>query len=125
MHSDSWTSSNGAAYNVHSQEVDLFAWLFQDFLPVFAAGNFGTQLYDGTISAPATAKNCLAVGVDPLMHALHWQQPQQYEHGHDQKVAPHCSLSTCRALDKRRELTAIGDCGCQALVSHVAILCRR
>ena len=63
MHSDSWTSSNGAAYNVHSQEVDLFAWLFQDFLPVFAAGNFGTQLYDGTISAPATAKNCLAVGV--------------------------------------------------------------
>jgi len=63
VHSDSWTSSNGAAYNVHSQEVDLFAWLLQDFLPVFAAGNFGTQLYDGTISAPATAKNCLAVGV--------------------------------------------------------------
>ena len=62
MHSDSWTSSNGAAYNVHSQEVDEFAWLFQDFLPVFAAGNYGTQLYDGTICAPATAKNCLAVG---------------------------------------------------------------
>ena len=62
IHSDSWTSSDGAAYNVHSAEVDDFAWLFQDFLPVFAAGNYGTNLYDGTICAPATAKNCLAVG---------------------------------------------------------------
>jgi len=71
VHSDSWTSSNGAAYNVHSQEADLFAWLFQDFLPVFAAGNFGTQLYDGTISAPATAKNCLAVGESLLADTMH------------------------------------------------------
>ena len=70
IHSDSWTSSDGAAYNVHSQEVDDFAWLFQDFLPVFAAGNYGTDLYDGTICAPATAKNCLAVGDASLVPVL-------------------------------------------------------
>ena len=43
-------------------QVDLFSWLFQDFLPVFAVGNFGANLVDGTIASPSTAKNCIAVG---------------------------------------------------------------
>ena len=34
----------------------------QDFLPVFAAGNYGARLVDGTIASPSTAKNCMSVG---------------------------------------------------------------
>lgn len=62
VHSDSWTTS-ASVYDTNSQSVDLFAWLFQDFLPVFAAGNFGARLVDGTIASPSTAKNCISVGV--------------------------------------------------------------
>lgn len=43
---------------------DTCGWL-QDFLPVFAAGNFGSKLVDTTIASPSTAKNCMAVGTIP------------------------------------------------------------
>jgi len=61
VHSDSWTTS-ASVYDTNSQSVDLFSWLFQDFLPVFAAGNYGARLVDGTIASPSTAKNCISVG---------------------------------------------------------------
>ena len=51
-----------SVYDANAQAVDTFAYLFQDFLPVFAAGNSGAQLVDGTITSPAVAKNCMAVG---------------------------------------------------------------
>ena len=63
VHSDSWGTS---AYDAYAYDVDLFAWYYQNFLPVFAAGNFGYEEVDSTISSPAVAKNCLAVGASPL-----------------------------------------------------------
>lgn len=59
--SDSWGTSS-ATYDAYAYDVDLFAWYFQGFLPVYAAGNFGYEEIDSTISSPAVAKNCLAVG---------------------------------------------------------------
>lgn len=51
-------------YDVLSAEVDKFTWENQDFLPVFAAGNYGelSQKFLTTVTSPALAKNCLAVG---------------------------------------------------------------
>ena len=61
VNSDSWGTSS-ATYDAYAFDVDLFAWYFQDFLPLYAAGNFGYEEIDSTISSPAVAKNCLAVG---------------------------------------------------------------
>ena len=38
-----------------------------DFLPVFAAGNLGESELPSTLSSPAVAKNCVAVGADPAL----------------------------------------------------------
>lgn len=38
-----------------------------DFLPVFAAGNLGESELPSTLSSPAVAKNCVAVGTDPAL----------------------------------------------------------
>jgi hypothetical protein len=38
----------------------------QDFLPVFAAGNLGESELPSSLSSPAVAKNCLAVGAPRL-----------------------------------------------------------
>ena len=88
MHSDSWGSLTEGAYDSLAADIDIFTWnnkvsgLYhklvatsagrlsdqafqccdQDFLPVVAAGNFGTQEVDSTVSSPSTAKNCLSVG---------------------------------------------------------------
>ena len=43
-------------------EVDNFMWLYQDFLIVFAAGDYGALAAEGTVANPATCKNCLVVG---------------------------------------------------------------
>ena len=63
IHSDSWGSST-AEYDHLAQEVDKFAYDHPDFLPIFAAGNYG-QLsfrYLTTVTSPAVAKNCISVG---------------------------------------------------------------
>lgn len=63
IHSDSW-GSDSPVYDVLSMEVDKFTWEHKDFLPIFAAGNYGelSQKYLTTVTSPAVAKNCLAVG---------------------------------------------------------------
>ena len=43
-------------------EVDRFAWLKQDFLIIFAAGDNGVSAAEGTVASPATCKNCLVIG---------------------------------------------------------------
>ena len=55
VHSDSW-GGDGDVYDSLSQETDRFCWEHDDFLCVFAAGNYGS------IMNPANAKNCVAVG---------------------------------------------------------------
>ncbi len=88
IHSDSWGDSTFGLYSVYEEMVDTYVWGNQDFLPVFAAGNDGTDGYytsaitnyltqygivipdaiqDGiidsmSIGSPSYAKNALAVG---------------------------------------------------------------
>jgi hypothetical protein len=68
VHSDSWGSDVSGEYTDRSRETDEFAWDHPDHLTVFAAGNAGSDgdgngvIDPGTVGAPATAKNALAVG---------------------------------------------------------------
>lgn len=62
MHSDSWGTINAVAYDGLAAEFDEFCNENQDFVPVVAAGNFGFQEVDSTVTSPAVAKNCIAVG---------------------------------------------------------------
>ncbi len=61
VHSDSWGTAD-ATYDSLAADMDRFAWAYQDFLPVVAAGNFGYREQDSTLTSPAVAKNCVAVG---------------------------------------------------------------
>ncbi len=61
IHSDSW-GTGSSAYDALAYDVDLFAYVYQDFLPVFAAGNLGYEEVDSTVSSPSVSKNCLSVG---------------------------------------------------------------
>jgi Subtilase family/PA domain len=58
--SNSW-GSKGARYDSFSRETDRFTYDNQNFLPVYAAGNYGEDGYY-SISSPGVAKNSLAVG---------------------------------------------------------------
>ena len=58
--SNSWGARNGS-YIRESRDLDAFVWRVGDFLPVFAAGNFGRNGFQ-TVVAPSSAKNTLSVG---------------------------------------------------------------
>lgn len=60
IHSGSWGSSQAGAYTTQCVDMDKFVWEHPDFLPVFSAGNDGSN--GGTIGSPAAAKNVLTVG---------------------------------------------------------------
>ena len=68
IHNNSWGDEGAGEYTSWSEDVDEFCWDNKDFLIVFSAGNDGVDSnFDGVIdlysvSAPATAKNCIAVG---------------------------------------------------------------
>lgn len=59
--SDSW-GTDVLTYTLQSKQVDEWAWENQDFLPLLAAGNYGSRSVSRNIAAPANAKNCLTVG---------------------------------------------------------------
>ncbi|GIL86597.1 hypothetical protein Vretimale_11512 [Volvox reticuliferus] len=64
VHSDSW-GSELTAYDSMSVSLDRFTFNNQDFVSVFAAGNYGDKSSTsakGTVTSPAVAKNCIAVG---------------------------------------------------------------
>ncbi|GIL57145.1 hypothetical protein Vafri_12444 [Volvox africanus] len=64
VHSDSW-GSELTAYDSMSVSLDRFTFINQDFVSVFAAGNYGDKSSNsakGTVTSPAVAKNCIAVG---------------------------------------------------------------
>lgn len=75
VHCDSWGSVADGEYTVYSNEVDQFLWDHKDFSVVFAVGNEGRDLDrngivdTGTVYAPATAKNCIAVGATESQRA--------------------------------------------------------
>jgi serine protease AprX len=68
IHSNSWGTSAAGKYTQSSYEVDDFVWTHRDCIVIFAAGNDGADYdRDGrvdpqSLSAPATAKNCITVG---------------------------------------------------------------
>ncbi|MBE0433181.1 S8 family serine peptidase [candidate division WOR-3 bacterium] len=58
--SNSWGSSVAGQYTTEAMTVDLFTYLFPDFLVCFSNGNDGPG--GMTVGSPATAKNCVSVG---------------------------------------------------------------
>lgn len=78
VHSDSWGSPVRGRYTLYSQQVDEFISTHRDFTLVFPMGNDGrdgnndgvTDL--GMAYAPATAKNCIAVGATENVRSDGW-----------------------------------------------------
>mmetsp|Transcript_21214 Transcript_21214/g.42339 ORF Transcript_21214/g.42339 Transcript_21214/m.42339 type:complete len:930 (+) Transcript_21214:113-2902(+) len=64
LHSNSW-GSNTNSYTGDARQIDQYSWDNQDFLVLVAAGNSGgdgSSQFTGSLGAPATSKNCVAVG---------------------------------------------------------------
>lgn len=71
IHSNSWANEHPQDLGVYdhlARKVDEYTWSHQDMLLVFGSGNEGHDKDndgrpdDGTVTPPATAKNCLSVG---------------------------------------------------------------
>jgi subtilisin family serine protease len=56
-------------YDSDSQSVDRFLYDFDDNLVLFSAGNSGGTAFNGTITAPSTAKNALTVGASTNLNS--------------------------------------------------------
>ena len=77
VHSDSW-GNDVPLYDGLAREVDEFVWRHRDFLPIFAAGNFGGEVHaSSTVTSPSTCKNGMSVGrvvftqqIRPLLRSL-------------------------------------------------------
>ena len=70
LHSDSW-GNDVPVYDGLAREVDEFVWRHRDFLPIFAAGNFGAVVHaSSTVTSPSTCKNGISVGA-----SLGWSGP--------------------------------------------------
>jgi subtilisin family serine protease len=68
IHSNSWGGGDPGSYDDQCRALDQFVWDHKDFCVVVSSGNDGTDS-DGdgrinpmSVSAPATAKNCITVG---------------------------------------------------------------
>ncbi len=68
IHTNSWGGGDYGAYDEQSHDLDAFVWEHKDMVILFAAGNDGRdfnrdgKIDDQSITPPATAKNCIAVG---------------------------------------------------------------
>lgn len=68
VHNNSWGGGDFGAYDDYAEAVDRFMWEHKEFLILFAAGNDGSDgnrdgtVDNGSVTPPATAKNCLTVG---------------------------------------------------------------
>jgi len=69
--------------------------LNQDFLPVFAAGNFGYEEVDSTVTSPSVSKNCLSVG-EPLSTLLSVKSLSPVFAIADQEAA-YCCVTTAKS----------------------------
>jgi hypothetical protein len=69
IHSNSWGCGRAPedsvtkcnVYDSMAADIDRFSWEHEDFVVLVAAGNDGTA-GAGTVSTPATCKNCITVG---------------------------------------------------------------
>ncbi len=78
IHSNSWGSAAAGAYNQNSNYADDFIWTNPDMLITFSAGNEGIDansdgvIDNGSMGAPATAKNVLSVGASENSRPDNW-----------------------------------------------------
>ncbi|MBN1903190.1 S8 family serine peptidase [Candidatus Sumerlaeota bacterium] len=82
IHTNSWGSTAlSAAYSSYSEGVDEYTWNNKDFTILFSAGNEGMDsdangvIDKYSVTAPATAKNCITVGASENNRS-----GQQYEY---------------------------------------------
>lgn len=61
----SWGAEDGT-YNQYAYDTDRFVHTFPDYLPLFAAGNYGDRGYN-SLSSPGICKNVLTVGASKNM----------------------------------------------------------
>ena len=68
IHSNSWGGGDPGAYDAQSRQLDQFVWDHPTMCILVAVGNDGTdndrdgRINLGSVTSPATAKNCIAVG---------------------------------------------------------------
>jgi len=68
IHTNSWGGGKAGIYDEQCKSVDKFTWDHKDIVVLYAAGNDGSDINRdgkiefGSISPPATAKNCISVG---------------------------------------------------------------
>lgn len=68
IHTNSWGGGDAGSYDEQCTSLDRFTWEKRDMVILFAAGNDGKdenrdgKINPGSITPPATAKNCIAVG---------------------------------------------------------------
>lgn len=88
IHTNSWGSLIGdSKYDTQAYEIDDFVWNHRDFVICFSAGNEGKdyqatgRIASGSITPPATAKNCITVGASenyrpaiPLTYGNGWPE---------------------------------------------------
>jgi serine protease AprX len=78
IHSNSWGAETAGAYTADSAEADDFVWTHRDMTLTFSAGNAGTDansdgiVDSGSMAAPATAKNVIAVGASENDRQSRW-----------------------------------------------------
>jgi subtilase family serine protease len=78
VHSDSWGTDSAGAYTSDSAEVDDFVWNHRDMTITYSAGNAGTDanadgiVDSGSLGAPASAKNAIAVGASENDRQSRW-----------------------------------------------------
>jgi subtilisin family serine protease len=127
VHSNSWGCSGNKptdcnVYSLAAREVDAFMFNHPDFLVVFAAGNAGSSDSSmiGTVSSPATCKNCLSVGssnigiedaVRSWQHtsALDMCKPR-YGEGVSPSLSPCCSAAADSAAGSLCSLLMLSCC---------------
>lgn len=124
IHNNSWGSPVAdSEYTQQSSEVDKFVWEHRDLVVIFAAGNggrdsSGTGHVDSrSITAPATAKNCITVGatesVRPKGHQPEINRPE-FSLTYGQKFPGHFPakpINNCRMSEDPERIAAISSRG--------------
>ena len=104
IHSASWGETMSAGdYDKQCADIDQYVWRNPEFLPVFAAGNEGSDAR--TISSPASAKNVLAVGATQNLRTGH---DGGWGNGDPTKTAVFSSRGPCKDGRTKPDIAAPG-----------------
>ena len=103
IHSASWGSDKSGEYTAECADIDKYVWEHPDFLPVFSAGNSGSNAR--TIGSPAAAKNVLAVGAT---QNLRKEGGGRLDNGDPTKTASYSSRGPCKDGRTKPDIAAPG-----------------